>query len=62
MLYSERPGPRLFKLLDVRSTDEGRLRDHFGDGRINFRFDAQVLSMQVNEGDSHRIEVLEAEC
>ncbi len=50
---SERLRPCLFKGFDLRAADESRLRDDVRDGGVNFRFDAQVLSVKVNEWDFH---------
>src|SRR5579859_7726637 len=61
--------PSLLEGFHLRSSDECRLSDDFSDGSVNFRFDAQVLSVEVDKRYLHEgIEVLgnrnseESEC
>src|ERR1700720_202252 len=53
VLHAQSFSPGVFKTGDVRPADESRLSNHLADGGINFRFDAQILSMQINKGYFH---------
>lgn len=53
MLDTKRRRPCLFERIYMRPANEGRLRDHFGNGGVDLRLDAQVLSMQIYKGYFH---------
>jgi hypothetical protein len=45
-------GKRLLELLDERSPDERRLRDHGRDGGVDFPLDRFVLLLQIHQRDA----------
>jgi four helix bundle protein len=46
-------GPCRLESLDISPANECRFSDDLGNGRIDLRFNAQVLSVEVNEGNLH---------
>ncbi len=53
MLYFKRLSPGLFESIDMFASNEGRLRDHVGDGGIDLRPYAEVLSVKIDERYFH---------
>lgn len=56
VLHTQSFSPSFFKSLNIWTSDKGRSSDHFGNRGVDFRFDAQILSVQINKGNVHEIE------
>ena len=58
MFYFKCLSPGLFEGIDMFAANKGGLRNYLSNSGVNFRFNAQVLSVQINKRYFHECSVI----